>query len=133
LRDIQAKQLNLKCTLNQQQVQPSFKVQAIDEITLCKQKVKSYPQDQLHYFNRVIVQNKKKNTHYGGNGDKYYCVLHYFKPYELITIVPTFPKGVLLGKQQGQPQLQCQLLDTSNNWLNVSTHDYEPMGQHVWS
>jgi hypothetical protein len=57
----------LSNTPNQQQVQPSSKVQTIGKTTLCKQKVKSYPRDRLNYFCNRVVQ-KKKNTSSGGSG-----------------------------------------------------------------
>ena len=106
-------------TPTQQQVQPSSKVQTINRSTLCKQKVKSYPRDRLHFYNKVVRKR--------GSSGKFYFVLHYNERFQQITICPMSPKGTLSGKRQGRLRFQCQLLDTSKNWLHASAREYEPV------
>jgi len=106
-------------TPNQQQVQPTKSVQTIDKAILCKQKVKSYPRDRLHFYNKVVQRKSSPGA--------YFFVLHYGETSQQITIVPMAPKGVLSGKRQGRPRFQCVLQETSKNWKTASTKDYEPV------
>ena len=115
---------------------PTTGVQSIDRTQLVKQKVKSYPRDSVHFFNKVVqpVGNK--------NGPYYFC-LHYNKAAQIITICPMEPKGTLSGKRAGRPRYQCVLNTTSENWITAPTHLYEAVpafmvmktpliGQEAW-
>jgi predicted GNAT family N-acyltransferase len=104
---------------DQKQVVPSDKIQKIDRSSLCKQKVKSYPRDRLHFYNKVVVQKSQPN--------KYYFVLHYNESKSHLVLVPMTIQGTLSGRRQGRPRFQCLLKNTSSNWLNVSSKNYVPV------
>eukprot|EP00934_Nitzschia_sp_Nitz4_P005646 Nitzschia sp. Nitz4//scaffold127_size64804//28608//31181//NITZ4_006176-RA/size64804-processed-gene-0.66-mRNA-1//1//CDS//3329534750//5636//frame0 len=97
-------------------------IQPVNKTSLVKQKVKSYPRDRLHFFNKVVAKNGTETE------GPFYFVLHYDPEKALITICPMSPKGILSGKRQGRPRFQCDLLDNSSNWIvNASTDDYSPV------
>jgi predicted GNAT family N-acyltransferase len=105
----------------QKQVVPSDKIQSVDRATLCKQKVKSYPRDRLHYYNKIVtaaVSSAKK---------QYYFVLHYNEPKKLVTLCPMAVKGILSGRRQGRPRFQWVLQETSANWISGAAKDYTPV------
>lgn len=108
-------------TSKQYQGRPSPGVQKVDRATLCKQKVKSYPRDRLHYYNKVVCKNGDLSK------GPYYFVLHYSEPEQEVTIVPMHAKGVLSGKRAGRPRYQCRIEPTSSNWLTVPIKDYSPV------
>jgi hypothetical protein len=97
------------------------KPKPIDKSTLRKQKVKSYPRDKLHYFNRV-VRRKDSNEN---STKEYFFVLHFDDVHDLLLIVPMAATGTLLGKRQGRPRYQCVIGDTDANFETVHASDYE--------
>jgi hypothetical protein len=97
------------------------KPKTIDKSTLRKQKVKSYPRDKLHYFNRV-VRRKDLNENCT---KEYYFVLHFDDVHDLLLIVPMAATGTLLGKRQGRPRYQCVIGDTDANFETVHASDYD--------
>jgi len=105
---------------SQKQVVPFEGVRSIDRTTLCKQKVKSYPRDRVHYYNKVVKlksnNNKKTAT--------YYFVLHYNERKQILTLCPMTVKGILSGRRQGRSRFQCVLEQTSKNWVKGSIKDY---------
>jgi hypothetical protein len=103
------------------QALPSSTIQPVDKTLLCKQKVKSYPRDRLHFYNKV-VQSKAHPA------EVYYFVLNYNEALQQLILVPMAPKGILSGKRQGRPRFQCVLDTSTKNWeMAVSTNDYEPV------
>lgn len=104
------------------QAVPTVGIQNIDRASLVKQKVKSYPRDRLHFYNKVVARKGS------GNAGPFYFVLNYDAEKGQITMCPMSPKGILSGKRQGRPRYQCDLLSTSANWIvNASTDLYEPV------
>mmetsp|Transcript_1550 Transcript_1550/g.2686 ORF Transcript_1550/g.2686 Transcript_1550/m.2686 type:complete len:907 (+) Transcript_1550:151-2871(+) len=113
---------------------------AINKTILCKQKVKSYPRDRAHFYNKVVQHknsislggshkknsNKKKNhQNEDGEQDQYYFVLDYNESEQQLTLIPMQCTGVLSGKRAGRPRFQCIVLDDSSNWkVAVPTSDY---------
>ncbi len=92
---------------------------AIDKNELCKQKVKAYPRSRVHYYNRVVkskLQTRDK---------KYYFVLQYDEPSNLIKIVPLSAKNILTGKREGRPRYQADIGDTDENFVVVRADDYD--------
>merc|ERR1712232_581871 len=88
---------------SKKQVVPFEGVRSIDRTTLCKQKVKSYPRDRIHYYNKVVKMkgnNNKKKA-------KYYFVLHYDECKQMLTLCPMKVNGVLSGRRQGRQRFQC--------------------------
>jgi hypothetical protein len=112
---------------NSHQAIPTKGVQKIDRTTLVKQKVKSYPRDREHFFNKVVqpkhMPSGKKKLHEG----PYYFVLNYNERLSMVTLCPMAPKGVLSGKRQGRPRYQCVLQNTSANWITAPTRLYDPI------
>eukprot|EP00980_Cylindrotheca_fusiformis_P024612 scaffold12167_cov129-Cylindrotheca_fusiformis.AAC.5 len=107
----------------QKQVVPSDKIQAVDKATLCKQKVKSYPRDRQHYYNKVVTPTTGPLAK-----KQYYFVLHYDEPKQLVTLCPMAVKGILSGRRQGRPRFQCVLRETSENWItSASASAYAPV------
>jgi hypothetical protein len=96
----------------------------IQKATLHKQKVKSYPRDRLHFYNKVVA---KKGPPSGTTTTTWYFVLFYNETAQQLIVVPMEPRGILSGKRQGRPRFQCVVGDTDANFLQVSTHDYEPV------
>ncbi len=97
---------------------PTTGVQTIDRTQLVKQKVKSYPRDRAHFYNKVVQPIGSKN------GPYYFC-LHYNKTAQIVTLCPMEPKGTLSGKRAGRPRYQCVLNATSENWITAPTTMYE--------
>lgn len=107
----------------QKQVVPSDKIESVDKATLCKQKLKSYPRDRLHYYNKVVTP-----TATASGNKQYYFVLHYDEPKQLVTLCPMAVKGILSGRRQGRPRFQCVLEQTSVNWIKgADAKDYTPV------
>mmetsp|Transcript_40786 Transcript_40786/g.62732 ORF Transcript_40786/g.62732 Transcript_40786/m.62732 type:complete len:740 (-) Transcript_40786:220-2439(-) len=102
----------------QRPVEPSNKIQKVDKAVLCKQKVKSYPRDRAHFYNKVVQPSSGVAN--------YYFVLHYSEPQQQLTLVPMKATGTLSGKRQGRPRFQCLVQETSANWLTA-----QPCGQYV--
>lgn len=105
-----------------QQAVPHKGIQRIDRTTLVKQKVKSYPRDREHFYNKVV---QPKNSPAGSTN--YYFVLHYNDKLNMVTLCPMTPKGVLSGKRQGRPRYQCIVQNTSANWITAPTRLYDPV------
>jgi hypothetical protein len=97
---------------------PTTGVQTIDRTQLVKQKVKSYPRDRAHFYNKVVQPIGSKN------GPYFFC-LHYNKTAQIVTLCPMEPKGTLSGKRAGRPRYQCVLNATSENWITAPTTMYE--------
>ncbi len=117
----------------------------IDRSALCKQKVKSYPRDRVHFFNKVVRSKAAAKS-----DPTFYFVLHYddalsklspSKP--RVTVIPMRARGVLAGKRAGRPRYQCVVLDTSANWTTDAADKYEAasafmvmktpfVGQEAW-
>lgn len=93
-------------------------IQKVDRTTLVKQKVKSYPRDREHFYNKV-VQPK------GSNQGPYFFVLNYNDRLQMVTLCPMAPKGVLSGKRHGRPRFQCVLNATSSNWVTAPANLYD--------
>lgn len=100
------------------QAQLTDGLQKVDRLTLVKQKVKSYPRDRLHFYNRVVQPKNSKDG-------PFYFVLHYEEPTQMLLLCPMAPKGILSGKRQGRPRYQCVLEETSKNWVRSSTSHYK--------
>lgn len=107
---------------NVHQAVPTKGIQKIDRATLVKQKVKSYPRDREHFFNKVVQPQNSKN---GKNGGPYYFVLNYNERLSTVTLCPMQPKGVLSGKRQGRPRYQCAVQSTSANWITAAARLYD--------
>jgi hypothetical protein len=104
---------------------PSFTVRStlpipIDKRTFRKQKVKSYPRNQIHYYNRV-VKPKMAATH----EDNLYFVSEYDEEKGLLRLIPMVASGTLLGQREGRPRYQCAIGDTDENFKTVAATDYE--------
>jgi hypothetical protein len=98
----------------------------INKATLHKQKVKSYPRDRLHFYNKVVA--KKGQLHSGTTTTTtWYFVLFYNDTAKQLFIVPMEPRGILSGKRQGRPRFECVVEDTDATFLQVSAQDYEPV------
>jgi len=104
----------------QKQVVPFEGIRKIDKTTLCKQKVKSYPRDRAHFYNKVVSLKS-------GAAKKYYFVLHYDEPKQLLTLCPMASRGILSGRRQGRPRYQCLLLDDSKNWIKAKYQNCRPV------
>ena len=105
---------------------PTKAVQKIDRTTLVKQKVKSYPRDREHFFNKV-VQPKGGGGKASKRNGPYYFVLNYNERLSMVTLCPMAPMGILSGKRQGRPRFQCDLQNTSANWITAPTRFYDPV------
>jgi len=106
----------------QRQVVPSDKIQKVDRSILCKQKVKSYPRDRMHYYNKVVTPRNSSQ-----NKKQYFFVLNYCEPKGKLILCPMVVKGVLSGRRQGRPRYQCVIQDTSSNWVTVQAKNYVPV------
>jgi hypothetical protein len=93
-------------------------VNPIDKKTLVKQKVKSYPRDRIHFFNKVVKLKTKKDK-------KYFFVLNYNESKGTLRIVPMEPRGVLSGKREGHARYQCKIETTDRNFRTVRAMDFE--------
>lgn len=94
----------------------------LDKGALYKQKMKSYPRDRIHFYNKVVRQ--KSST---GPSARYYFVLHYDEKEHSIRIVPLQVSGVLTGTRAGRPRWKAVLEGTDHNFHTVSTADYVPV------
>jgi hypothetical protein len=92
----------------------------IDKQTFRKQKVKSYPRNQIHYYNRV-VKPKMAAT----DEDKLYFVSEYDEARGLLRLIPMVASGTLLGQREGRPRYQCAIGDTDENFKTVAAADFE--------
>jgi hypothetical protein len=88
-----------------------------DRPSYMKQKVKSYPRDRIHFYNKVV---RPKN---GKKSDNYF-VLHYDEPKGTIRIIPMEPRGVLSGKRAGRPRFQAKMEHFGRDMKTVSCSDY---------
>jgi hypothetical protein len=105
----------------------------VNSKALCKQKVRSYPRDRPHFYNKV-VKLATKGGGIGGSSSKnkksktdcvYYFVLDFDDVKEELTLIPMGITGTLSGKRAGRPRYQCIVGDTNSNWkIGVSTSDY---------
>jgi len=93
----------------------------IDRATLRKQKVKAYPRNRPHFYNRVVKRIGKK-----GKKKEYFFVLNYSEEAEEMCLVPMSADGdIMMGKRQGRPRFQCVLGDTSENFVTVPCNEFE--------
>lgn len=83
-----------------------------------KQKVKSYPRDRVHYYNKVVRPKKGKKS-------ENYFVLHYDEGKGTIRIIPMEPRGVLSGKRAGRPRFQAVMTNYERDVKTVSCSDYD--------
>lgn len=90
----------------------------IDKKSLMKQKVKSYPRNRDHYFNRVVKPTSS-------NSGEYFFVLHYNIDEETIYIVPIERMGILTGKRAGRPRYQAVIGDTDYNFKLERVQDFQ--------
>ena len=89
----------------------------VSRAELKKQKVKAYPRDRVHFYNKVV---KPKS----GTQD-YYFVLNYEESKETIQIIPMQATGLCLGRHAGRPRYQCIVGDTDENFRTESTSDFQ--------
>ena len=93
------------------------KPKRVNRAELKKQKVKAYPRDRIHFYNRVVKPQ---------DGSKeYFFVLNYNENKDTIQIVPMQATGVCLGKHAGRPRYQCMIGDTDENFRTESTKDFQ--------
>lgn len=83
-----------------------------------KQKVKSYPRDRIHFYNKVV---RPKN----GNKSDNYFVLHYDEPKGTIRIIPMEARGVLSGKRAGRPRFQVKMENFNRDVRTVPCANYD--------
>eukprot|EP00429_Kryptoperidinium_foliaceum_P031518 CAMPEP_0176139308 /NCGR_PEP_ID=MMETSP0120_2-20121206/70779_1 /TAXON_ID=160619 /ORGANISM="Kryptoperidinium foliaceum, Strain CCMP 1326" /LENGTH=736 /DNA_ID=CAMNT_0017475291 /DNA_START=40 /DNA_END=2250 /DNA_ORIENTATION=- len=102
------------------QATPTKGIQKVDRATLVKQKVKSYPRDREHFYNKV-VQPK------GHTDGPYFFVLNYNEKTSMVTLCPMAPRGLLSGKRAGRPRYQCVLGTNSSNWITAPCDLYDPV------
>lgn len=81
----------------------------VSRAELKKQKVKAYPRDRVHFYNKVVKENN-------GESQQYYFVLNYDESKETIQVVPMRATGVCLGRHAGRPRYQCIIGDTDENF-----------------
>lgn len=124
------KSLVKDCTLNRDiqdvitSMRPGHSL-AINKKTFKKQKVKSYPRNQLHYYNRVVRPRDCSRT------DRFFFVVEYNEDKELLCLVPMVVNGTLLGQRQGRPRYQCALGDSDSNFLLGKVSDYDTVRSAV--
>lgn len=85
---------------------------------LMKQKVKSYPRDRIHFYNKVVRPKKGKKT-------ENYFVLHYDEAKRTIRIIPMEPRGILSGKRAGRPRFQAIMSNVARDAKTVPCSDYD--------
>ena len=85
---------------------------------LMKQKVKSYPRDRVHFYNKVVRPKKGKNS-------ENYFVLNYDEAKNTIRIIPMEPRGLLSGKRAGRPRFQVVMNNYPRNAKTVSCDSYD--------
>jgi hypothetical protein len=103
-------------------VKPSVdnsKPTAEEKTGLMKQKMKSYPRDRIHYYNKVVKLRRSKGKL------KYFFVLNYNEPKGTIRLVPMEARGELTGMRQGRPRYQCIIGETEENFFTVTASAYE--------
>jgi hypothetical protein len=113
----------------------------INNAMLCKQKVKSYPRDRVHFFNKVV----RPKTTTKSDKSSFFFVLQYddASPSPSLTLIPMRSRGFMAGKRAGRPRYQCVVLDTNANWTTDSADKYEAVtafmvmktpivGQEAW-
>ena len=83
-----------------------------------KQKVKSYPRDRVHFYNKVVRPKKGKKS-------ENYFVLHYDEPKSTIRVIPMEARGVLSGKRAGRPRFQVVMSGFPRNAKTVACADYD--------
>lgn len=94
-----------------------------DDGALYKQKMKSYPRDRVHFYNKVV--RPKIST---SPSPQYYFVLHYEEKEGTIRIVPLQVSGILTGTRAGRPRWKAVLDGTDKgNFPTVSTADFVPV------
>ena len=89
----------------------------VNRAELKKQKVKAYPRDRIHFYNRVVKPR--------GSSNDYFFVLDYNESKETIQIVPMHANGVCHGKHAGQPRYQCVVGDTDENFRTEHIGDFQ--------
>ena len=89
----------------------------VDPAELKKQKVKAYPRDRVHFYNRVVKAKTGRK--------EYFFVLNYDEGMGLITIVPMRVTGVCLGRHAGRPRYQCLIGETDENFRTESVSKFK--------
>lgn len=87
------------------------KPQPIDKMSIRKQKVKAYPRDREHFFNRVVRMKT------GPDKGKIFFVLECEEETGRVCLIPMLAEGVLSGKREGRPRYQCVLGDTDADFV----------------
>ena len=85
---------------------------------LTKQKVKSYPRDRVHFYNKVVRPKKGKSS-------ENYFVLNYDEDKNTIRIIPMEARGLLSGKRAGRPRFQVVMSSYPRNAKTVSCDSYD--------
>jgi hypothetical protein len=98
-------------------VRDDGKTTGMDKSVLVKQKMKSYPRDRDHFYNKVVKLKSSKGE------PKYYFVLHYNEPKRTVKLVPMEARGELTGMRQGRPRYQCVLGQKEENFFTASALD----------
>lgn len=92
----------------------------IDKMSLKKQKVKAYPRNRIHFYNRVVKPKQMACASH----DELFFVVEYNEEKELLCLVQLLASGTLLGKREGRPRYQCALGDTDESFLIAPSADY---------
>lgn len=109
----------------------------IDKTLLCKQKVKSYPRDRAHFFNKVVRLAATSEP-----DPTFYFVLHYddtpsspssssASSSSQLTLIPMLAKGTMSGKRAGRPRYQCIVLETNANWKTETSDRCEAVSSFM--
>ena len=85
---------------------------------LMKQKVKSYPRDRVHFYNKVVRPKKGKSS-------ENYFVLNYDEDKNTVRIIPMEARGLLSGKRAGRPRFQVVMSSYPRNAKTVSCDSYD--------
>lgn len=116
------KKSKVKRTPSSQKATPTAKtppsVASVHRPNYMKQKVKSYPRDRVHYYNKVVRPIK-------GNKSENFFVLHYDEARGTIRIIPMEARGVLSGKRAGRPRFQAIMENVERDMRTVPSSDYK--------
>jgi hypothetical protein len=96
---------------------PSSIPKAIDRAELRKQKVKAYPRDRVHFYNRVVKPV--------GGTNEYFFVYYYYEEQQMLRLVPMYAKGTCAGRQSGRPRYQCVIGPTDENFRLASVDGFQ--------
>ena len=106
------------------------KFKKINRAEIRKQKVKAYPRNRPHFYNRVVKPIKKMTGSFangviGGRQYSYFFVLHYNEVEEQLRLVPMEARGIMMGKRQGRPRYICCIGTTDENFVTQPVHNYQ--------